>query len=1259
MSQILRMFNKNTQITLTYSAPNILLKCYYYNSAAPIRLIVEKWPELTALRPFFSQEEETQCIIPVDQLNLIRSHLGAIQNKMQKQKRLIITIEDKVAVFVVREAPPDDFTVRYKWEQGHLTRVLPTAVSEGKDGWLLRGYEYWHYPKLKTDELELFQKKEITQRELLYYTRDYFPVFRDAGIHLESEIEYESTPAVQLSIHSILHESIHIMPHWAVAPDTIDENVKIPGHVISGHTLRTGILPGEMKQVLSDAEKDTVLKGEAIAVFHDRWYPIWKKWIDGDVASFEEEHQWIMPPYHWILDVQSRLHHGVGKPYAYPIACIGKERISVKELNDAQQHEYYQFSTGWVRREELLTLDLSQDGSKIGNVSANAFRLDEEQWLNKGNAKLDILWKGMVSNGPEWQADGNRHSIAKSHLEYLIYWGLNGGLSGGYDAFIAYGMPALVSHARKNEDCRILVLGEALDVDGLKAQYNENPLIRSKQICIKTYENIFQQSELLKTKWDIEALIEPEGAFTDKEKREAVTSAATGVTAACKLCFPYRYGDSGQDAECEQWIISLLNMKKKAHISQLVIRDSRKAVQLPKPYVFREQLPKEELYSSRSWLIRGADREQNRDVKVENQPEAVRLQSIVDDSRKKYISDDADKQDKRNAYEAILKTVQEIKRGKENAEQEIRQQAAAKQENENSHILVAAEPQNTYGTSSTSKKSDLYNTDDLLRSLYHDRFDTQAFFDEAKKLADYTVAQPETSVPFSEYFPTYSKLNRQQRAWYFYLRTCIRSGQYPQTDLSYLYIYIYELLSCIGATDVEDGYRRLMSLWYAYRGQYPSLDRHLSVWMVDYVHVYPCNIDIQRLMQDAPLLSENGMNIALSSMVEKEPLIMPKWMLEVLSQYRYSNSKFYQQGHQKLMDQVIPKTFEILDRKLREQNHKGLLDTYASLRWNNDTVTAFSDALSMQRKNYSIRVKHFQNGLILKKYISNVVRFTENELRKKENYSSRLQGVTLDENSSKIIRQYIQSLYVSSPEKRDEEKPELNGAQTHIVLNHDSVNQLRKESDEVRDILLATTMELQQDDPGNSNSDSVKNQAVDAFDAVHSIYEKCTASGRELLRLIRMNQWKMNLDDLKKHFSYGLKTDTIAEEINALAADFLGCPLLETEGNMLMVAEDYTEELSVLIDREEDGKRVWSVDREGLGEEWISFFRDVDLGALAASLQGKQAFKEYARKMDIMPEVLQDNINTLAQDTFGDLILDETKILDEYIDIVQTHLIKE
>ena len=55
-------------------------------------------------------------------------------------------------------------------------------------------------------------------------------------------------------------------------------------------------------------------------------------------------------------------------------------------------------------------------------------------------------------------------------------------------------------------------------------------------------------------------------------------------------------------------------------------------------------------------------------------------------------------------------------------------------------------------------------------------------------------------------------------------------------------------------------------------------------------------------------------------------------------------------------------------------------------------------------------------------------------------------------------------------------------------------------------------------------------------------------------------------------------------------------------------------------------------------------------------IHGMNEFNVYAKKHNMMPELLLDEINEIAQDTIGDLIADNSGIFEEYASLIQKNL---
>lgn len=186
-----------------------------------------------------------------------------------------------------------------------------------------------------------------------------------------------------------------------------------------------------------------------------------------------------------------------------------------------------------------------------------------------------------------------------------------------------------------------------------------------------------------------------------------------------------------------------------------------------------------------------------------------------------------------------------------------------------------------------------------MRSLANDnpfpRDDAGLFYKQAKFMEDVTDDY-QGNAPFSMYYPYYQHMGYEQLRTYFTWRTKARSGEILQTSLSYVFLYIYELLSGIGVDSPTDGANRLMNLWSAYRECELVLDKYLPRWLRDY-HIY---YDLPYSLED--FIEKHGLKgyypeLFLSGGAENSLML---W--NGLSGYDVTKSKFYNDGNEALLN---------------------------------------------------------------------------------------------------------------------------------------------------------------------------------------------------------------------------------------------------------------------------------------------------------------------------------------------------------------------
>ena len=174
------------------------------------------------------------------------------------------------------------------------------------------------------------------------------------------------------------------------------------------------------------------------------------------------------------------------------------------------------------------------------------------------------------------------------------------------------------------------------------------------------------------------------------------------------------------------------------------------------------------------------------------------------------------------------------------------------------------------------------------------RNDARLFYKQAQFMEGFEDDYPGCA-SFSMYYPCYQHMSYEQLRTYFTWRAKARRGEAPQIPLSYLFLYIYELLSGVGADNPADGLRKLMGLWKAYRESEPALDSYLAPWLKDY-HVYYAT-----LPPFADFVEEHGLRKFYSELFLLDAgadSSLAFW--SGIANYDAMKSKFYQAGNETL-----------------------------------------------------------------------------------------------------------------------------------------------------------------------------------------------------------------------------------------------------------------------------------------------------------------------------------------------------------------------
>ena len=326
----------------------------------------------------------------------------------------------------------------------------------------------------------------------------------------------------------------------------------------------------------------------------------------------------------------------------------------------------------------------------------------------------------------------------------------------------------------------------------------------------------------------------------------------------------------------------------------------------------------------------------------------------------------------------------------------------------------------------------------------------ERFIDQAEEYAG-KVEEPTPFVPFKGFWPTYEMMSASQLRWYFFWRSRVRNSDYPETSVSYIFLYCYEIINGIGVEDDCDGFIKLCAVWSNYRKKFVELDSYLKCWTADYIAIHfggklPDFILksigdyslIEALPSDAifKYIINNSSNEICGEHVAK--------YIQRFSTYAYNSSSFFKNNDIKKTEDELVSALRFIDSYLIEQSGKGIIETYIPEIYRKVNRVAYVNAIYNRKPKYAETYSFDCTGhKELRMFITVVYKHVENIIRLR-NGKKNLLKVELPKDITKAITKHLSEFH----RKEEYEK------RTKIEVDASKIKDLIKSSNEIRDKLL-------------------------------------------------------------------------------------------------------------------------------------------------------------------------------------------------------------
>jgi hypothetical protein len=247
----------------------------------------------------------------------------------------------------------------------------------------------------------------------------------------------------------------------------------------------------------------------------------------------------------------------------------------------------------------------------------------------------------------------------------------------------------------------------------------------------------------------------------------------------------------------------------------------------------------------------------------------------------------------------------------------------------------------------------------------------------------------------------------------------------------------------------------------------------------------------------------------------------------------------------------------------------------------------------------------------------------------------------LDDETASLVKAFLKKEYSPNRKPIEPEKKK------EVKLDFESINELRNQSDAVRDALEVTEEKIE------------AKELLTDLNAVKEIFVSMPPYCRMLIDEMRSKSWEME---------YNSSVQASIEKINELSGMQLACSIVVVEGNTLILEDDYRDEFNYIYEHlseieipesSEEKDTISKFDLTALSDEMKQLLETLTptqeeiLHIILSQEDMSQRIEEIANAEMSMPEILIDEINDIATQYIGDILIDtfdaEMSVLEQYV----------
>lgn len=411
---------------------------------------------------------------------------------------------------------------------------------------------------------------------------------------------------------------------------------------------------------------------------------------------------------------------------------------------------------------------------------------------------------------------------------------------------------------------------------------------------------------------------------------------------------------------------------------------------------------------------------------------------------------------------------------------------------------------------------------------------------------------------FTKYYPCYRDLSVEQLRGYFTWRKNVRKKQIEKAPLPFVYIYIYELLNCIGAETPEECFKLLKDFCKEYIEIDESIKKYTDSWLIDFIVYYGLSPE---LADDMPDIRHDKALLTLMHWNEYSDDELFEAILE-MSSYQFQKSLYYVSypvEFRTVLVRSFKKISEFFSEKRKLSLFTKLFGNIVECSHNMFQSAVFYDRQSLRSCEYSLSEIHTytcKNGKwsCRKIYgnrgrngrLGDLVKAVDSLLREKKDFRHKLSCTDVSKTTLKLIQNVIDEYYEELHRKEAKK----------INIDLSKLNVIRIAADITREKLLVDEEETQ---------DTVYAAEVER---THEIAEMSDGDPldtdeKELLIALLYNE-----DITAAAQKSGKMPSILADSINEKMFEVFSDNIIDFSEDIPQLIEDYTDELKEMFHKE-------------------------------------------------------------------------------------------